>query len=117
METLTDYTFCSLIEHFRQHAKKKSIRFDEIAIRCCPHLTVWSLHYLAMADGKTVFDLFPHTDSDTATAVRVRDRAFGCPQISESMLVSLEHCDTNDENTATTRWKGAIQFKQFMLCS
>ena len=53
----TDFTFYILANHFKNHPQKNEINFDEISVIGCKYLTIWSLNYLYMSVGKTIYDL------------------------------------------------------------
>lgn len=56
LESATDYLFFSLIKNFNEHHKKTSISVDNIELKGCKNLTIWSLFYLNKTFNKTFND-------------------------------------------------------------
>ena len=66
LESLTDYgiyTICNGLKMNKKINNGKQIRFDVVKLGMCSYVSVWGLHYLALASGKTLLDM--HTNEFT----------------------------------------------------
>ncbi len=81
----TDYFVFKLSEILFRNNKQHNINIDQIYFKDCPHVSIWSLHYLNQKlSNRTLFDLHK-------SGISILDRIAGCDSISESLLVSLRH--------------------------
>ena len=56
-------------------------------MKCCRYVTIWSLHYLALLNEKSLLTMH---NADFISKKDIRNRVVGCDRMSESLLVSLQ---------------------------
>ena len=87
LESLTDYGVYMLAKTLKMNKSSgQQIRFNGVKLAACERVSVWSLHYLAVASGKGMLELH-----GTGSEVRVGERVGGCGRIDEDTIFMLEN--------------------------
>ncbi|RNA21368.1 dynein heavy chain axonemal, partial [Brachionus plicatilis] len=102
LESATDFMFYQLISFFKKHRNKNSIKFDKIHLNGCKHITVWTLHYLNIVAGKSLFDL-------KNSPLQLSTRVSGCDLISDSLMISLSpELDPQKRKDLMTKYESKV---------
>ena len=79
LESATDYLISEFSNSLNTHPLKESIKVNEINLKGCQHLTIWSLYYLNKTFNKTLNDL----------KIESLQQVAGCDEINQNLVVSF----------------------------
>lgn len=79
LESATDYLISEFSNSLNTHPLKESIKVNEINLKGCKHLTIWSLYYLNKTFNKTLNDL----------KIESLQQVAGCDEINQNLVVSF----------------------------